>query len=149
MSAIKKKLVLVAEDEVLIREFEIATLERVGFEVLSAMNGIEGAALFARHFHEIELIVSDISMPGMTGLELAAFARSVRPDVKIVIASGSTANDDREAAGLIENSRFVAKPFTSTELLDAIAELSRVSATPALVTGMVEHSPVGAARSLF
>lgn len=150
MTAMKKKLVLVAEDEVLIREFEIATLKRAGFEVLSAMNGIEGAALFARHFHEIELIVSDISMPGMTGLELAAFARTIRPDVKIVIASGSIANEDREEAGWIENSKFVAKPFTATELLDAITGLLLCAAgKPVLATAIAEQSPTAAARSLF
>ena len=116
-------MVLVVEDDPLIRDYEVETLRRAGFEVLAAMNGIEGSALFARNFHEMDLIVTDITMPGMTGLELAAFARKIRADVKVVIASGSIEKEQREAAMRIENSRFVAKPFTPQELLDAIGEL--------------------------
>ena len=123
MTAIRKKMVLVVEDDPLIRDYEVATLKRAGFEVLAATDGIEGSALFARNFHEMDLIVTDISMPGMTGLELAAFARKIRADVNIVIASGSIEKEQREAAMFIENSRFIPKPFAPQELLDAIAEV--------------------------
>src|SRR5688500_11514229 len=123
MTMTTKKMALVVEDDPLIRDFEVATLKRAGFEVLAAINGIEGTALFARYFHEIDVIVTDISLPGTTGLQLAAFARTIRADVTIVIASGSINNQQRAAAMLIENSRFVPKPFTPQELLDAIADL--------------------------
>jgi DNA-binding response OmpR family regulator len=119
----RERIVLVVEDDPLIREFEAATLKRAGFEVLSAPNGIDGGALFARHFQEVDALVTDISMPGMDGLKLAAFARRIRADLRILFASGSLESDQREAAERIRGSVFLAKPFTADELVISIQKL--------------------------
>ena len=126
MTALKKKLVLVVEDDALIREFEVATLTRAGFEVLAAMDGIEGSALFARHFQEIDLLVTDISLPGMDGLEIAVYVRKIRPDVSILFASGSICPDYVAMIEQIPGARFLAKPFLPAELLLAITQLARI-----------------------
>jgi DNA-binding response OmpR family regulator len=119
----KSKLILVVEDDPLIRSFESAALKHAGFEVITACDGIEGGTLFARQFEEIDLLVTDISLPGMSGLELAAFARKIRADLKIVFASGSIDAECREVALLLANSKFLAKPFTVGELMECIADL--------------------------
>lgn len=125
MNAFEKtaRIVLVVEDDALIRNFEVATMKRAGYEVLSAANGIDGGALFARHFQEIDALVTDISMPGMDGLKLAAFARRIRADLSILFASGSLEINEREAAEQIAGSVFLAKPFTAEELVISIEKL--------------------------
>jgi DNA-binding response OmpR family regulator len=117
------KVVLVVEDESLIRDFEVAALKRAGFEVLAAGDGIDGSTLFARRFQEIDLLVTDISLPGMNGVDLATFARKIRGDLNVLFASGSIDAESRESAGSIAGSKFLAKPFTPRELLESIDEL--------------------------
>jgi DNA-binding response OmpR family regulator len=131
------KVVLVVEDESLIRDFEVAALKRAGFEVLAAGDGIDGSTLFARRFQEIDLLVTDISLPGMNGVDLATFARKIRGDLNVLFASGSIDAESRESAGSIAGSKFLAKPFTPRELLESIDEL--------LSESQQTTSPAGAA----
>lgn len=113
--------ILVVEDDPLILRFETAILKRSGYSVLSAANGIDGAALFSRHYDEIDALVTDISLPGMRGLEFAEFARKVRADLKVLFASGSM--EEEEALSRVERARYLAKPFTTEQLLTAVNAL--------------------------
>jgi two-component system, cell cycle sensor histidine kinase and response regulator CckA len=115
--------ILVVEDDPLIHDFETAVLRRAGYHVLSATNGIDGATVFSRCFEEISLVVTDIGLPGMDGLELGAFVRKIRPDMSLMFASGSIDANNRAAVERIRDSRFLAKPFTAAELLANVSEL--------------------------
>jgi len=119
----RKRIILVVEDDPLIRDFEVAALSRAGYEVLAAENGIEGGAVFARHFQEIDALITDISMPGMDGLKLASFVRKIRPDLRILFASGSLANYEATLGESMVDSTLLAKPFTSEELLHELTRM--------------------------
>ena len=115
--------ILVVEDDPLILGFETAILKRAGHRVLSAANGIDGAALFSRHYDEIDALVTDISLPGMRGVEFAEFARKVRGDLRVLFASGSM--EEEEALSRVKKAGYLAKPFTAEELLKAVNALFR------------------------
>jgi two-component system cell cycle sensor histidine kinase/response regulator CckA len=115
--------ILVVEDDELIRSCIVAPLTRAGYEVLSAGNGVEGARVFERHSEALDLLVTDISMPGMLGTDLARFARKIRPDIKVIFASGSIHLEETNPQTYIQGSVFLSKPFTIEELLRTVKEI--------------------------
>jgi two-component system, cell cycle sensor histidine kinase and response regulator CckA len=117
------KTILVAEDEPLIRECIVGPLRRVGYQVLAATDGVDGAVLFARNYETIVLLMTDISMPGMLGTDLAKFARKIRPDINVVFASGSILQIDPHPSSFIEGAVILNKPFTVEELLKTVADI--------------------------
>jgi len=113
--------ILVVEDDPMILELTTAVLKQAGYQVLSAGDGIDGAVLFARHYEEIDALITDISLPGMRGLEFAQFARNIRADLKVLFASGSM--EQENALTRIPGSRYLPKPFTCEELLQTVQTL--------------------------
>jgi CheY-like chemotaxis protein len=103
----KRPVVLIVEDEVLVRISTRETVETAGFEVVEAGNADEAIAILTAR-DDIHLIFTDIHMPGsMDGLKLAHFVRNRWPPVKIVATSGHA----RIAEGdLPEGGRFLPKP---------------------------------------
>lgn len=126
-SLTRARVVLIVEDDPLVRDFEAAALKLAGYEVLTAENGIEGGSVFARYFQEIDTLLTDISMPGMDGLKLAAFARNIRPDLHVIFASGSIDDACREGVGVVEGGIFLEKPFTAEDLIRTVAGLTHDS----------------------
>jgi two-component system cell cycle sensor histidine kinase/response regulator CckA len=124
------KTILVVDDEVLIRDVVAATLARAGYRIVKATDGIEGANVFAREFDRIDLLVTDISMPGMLGTDLARFARKIRPDIKVIFASGNILAEEPSPETYIAGAIFLHKPFTSEELVATVAETLKVTACP-------------------
>ena len=122
--------VLLAEDEDGIRTLMSRVLSHRGFEVLEAASG-ELALETARAFPgPIELLVSDVIMPGMSGRELALQLQSDRPELLIVLASGNL--DATVLEGLaVDSAVFLAKPFKPSELISVIAELRARREPPA------------------
>jgi CheY-like chemotaxis protein len=82
------ELVLVVDDEQAIRTLTQRTLEVFNYRVLTAANGAEGIAICAREDRGIALVLTDIAMPIMDGIALAAAIRTLLPKLKIVVASG-------------------------------------------------------------
>ena len=107
---------LLADDEDGVRSMLAAVLRRAGFEVLEAANGEEALAASRAHEGAIDLLVTDIRMPGMDGRRLAEALRRERPETGILFVSGYTSD---AAAGRLRgpDSSFLAKPFTPAELL--------------------------------
>jgi CheY-like chemotaxis protein len=121
--------VLVAEDEPTVRELVRAVLERAGYTVLVAANGLEALAVAERHPGRIDLLLTDVVMPRLGGRELAERLTGLRPDTKVVLVSGYT-DDAGVHEGVSEGgAAFVQKPFTSSTLLARIAEV--LAARPA------------------
>ena len=112
--------ILVVEDELLIRDIIEATLRRAGYRILTAANGVEGSVMFARDFQIIDILVTDISMPGMRGTELAQFVRKIRPDIPVIFASGSIQAEEPHPSEYIEGAIFLNKPFTSIDLVSCV-----------------------------
>jgi CheY-like chemotaxis protein len=121
--------ILVAEDEDGIRDTLARTLSAAGYTVLTAVDG--GTALTAaeRHPGSIDLLLTDVVMPGMLGDELAERLLERRPAIKVLFMSGY-AGDLMNRFGVLQTGVTVLpKPFSSTELLAAIR--ASVEAVPA------------------
>jgi CheY-like chemotaxis protein len=116
--------VLVIEDEAVVRTIFGEFLDRLGHEADMAANGHEGLALLGRH--QYDLVLTDLFMPGMSGLEVAGAIRARSPRIPIIIISGAAAEDDWhriEAAGF----PFLHKPIGINEFNDAVcAAFARV-----------------------
>ncbi|MCC6873010.1 MAG: response regulator, partial [Sandaracinaceae bacterium] len=110
--------VLVAEDEPPVRRVVQRILEGAGFEVLLAADGEQALATLRERRH-VDLLLTDVVMPRMGGVELAAAARALLPDLEVIFMSGYVA-DAFEGASVPATTSLVAKPFTATQLLDAI-----------------------------
>ncbi len=113
--------ILVVEDEPSVRNLAVRVLERQGYEVLEAGDGAEALEVAAASGCPIDLLLSDLVMPGMGGRELARRMRSLRPDTVILLMSGY---DDEMVAGQIaEGDDFLPKPFTPADLIGRVAQL--------------------------
>ena len=112
------ELILVVDDEETIREITRGTLETFGYRVLTASDGTAALALYADHRDEIKLVLTDMLMPFMDGPATIRALRKLNPKLKIIAASGLTANEPGELIGV---AAFLTKPYTAEKLLHAIA----------------------------
>jgi PAS domain S-box-containing protein len=127
--ALETATVLLAEDEDGIRSLMSRVLVHRGFEVLEAESGERALAIARAHGGPIELLVSDVVMPGMSGRELALELQAQWPDLLIILASGNL--DASVLEGLADGSAvFLAKPFKPSELVNVIAELRSLRGAP-------------------
>jgi two-component system cell cycle sensor histidine kinase/response regulator CckA len=109
--------VLLVEDEPMVRGVAERALARHGYSVITADNGEEALEVLGRG-EDIELLVSDVVMPGMDGPTMVREARKSRPDLKILFMSGYAEEQLRNSID-IENVNFLPKPFSVTELAEA------------------------------
>jgi two-component system, cell cycle sensor histidine kinase and response regulator CckA len=112
--------VLLVEDETAVRELVERILRKAGFVVTSAPDALV-ALRTAADTGPFDLLVSDIVMPGMNGIELARELRAVRPDLRVLLISGYT----EEAVGRVgpDGIDLLSKPFTADELLGRIRQV--------------------------
>jgi CheY-like chemotaxis protein len=111
--------ILVVDDERTVRELMVAVLKREGLDVKTAEDGYEAVDLVQTDA-SIALIILDWRMPGMMGDETLDQIVAVRPNVKIVVASGDTPSDVENAFCGRRVEGFVAKPFRVEVLLQAV-----------------------------
>jgi two-component system, cell cycle sensor histidine kinase and response regulator CckA len=119
--------ILLTEDEQDVREVAREFLESGGYSVIEARDGAEALGLVHKHEATINLLVTDMVMPGMTGLELAARLKEKRPGLRILYMSGYS---DRAAAESLQSDpslRLLTKPFSRWALLRAVHELLKQS----------------------
>ena len=114
--------VLVAEDEVLVLMLLADALEEEGFHVVSAANGakaLEALEPVDREGGHVDLLFTDVNMPGIDGLELARRARVLHPDLPIIYASGRVHCLERDAC--VEGGRFLPKPYDPSQVCAEVA----------------------------
>lgn len=111
--------VLMVEDEESVREFTRRVLVRAGYSVVSAGNAKEAVAAAAR-VGTIDLLLTDVVMPGMRGPALAARLRESRPNIGVIFMSGYPAEALPNLVGLDAEAAFLAKPFTAAALLEVV-----------------------------
>jgi two-component system cell cycle sensor histidine kinase/response regulator CckA len=109
--------VLLVEDEPMVRTVAERALTRHGYTVITADNGEEALEVLARG-ETIDLLISDVVMPGMDGPTMVREARKRRPELKILFMSGYAEEQLRKSID-IENVNFLPKPFSVTELAEA------------------------------
>ncbi|MGH7668240.1 MAG: hybrid sensor histidine kinase/response regulator [Gemmatimonadaceae bacterium] len=112
--------VLVVEDEDALRDTLKRILRRRGYHVLEASHGGEALRVAQASDTRIDLVLSDIHMPGMHGQELVERLHMDRPDLKVLFTSGSSAGGDGEGRAMTGPFAFIAKPFSITDLALAV-----------------------------
>ncbi len=120
--------VLVVEDNEALRKLVVMLLEQKGHHVLAASNGLEGLMVYTSYRLRVDLVLSDIDMPQMNGIQLAARIRAQDPRRKIVFMSGRAAEDPGE----LGNSPVLSKPFSPDKLFAMIEEVLKAQSEPVL-----------------
>jgi CheY-like chemotaxis protein len=115
-----KGVVVVIDDEPIVRQIARMALERKGYLVLEADEGLTALHIFKRHPGQLDLAILDLNMPGMSGEETLPELRKIRPDVKILISSGYTDSDSMTVFQGQQISGFLAKPYTSAKLVEMV-----------------------------
>jgi two-component system, cell cycle sensor histidine kinase and response regulator CckA len=115
--------VLVVEDEAEVREMLAKLIMRAGYAVITAADGLEALEIEARNGRPIDVLVSDVVMPHMSGIDLAEQMAERRPNIGIVLLSGYTAETLDLQQAMRRGARFVPKPVPAGELRRAISEV--------------------------
>jgi DNA-binding NtrC family response regulator len=112
--------VLVVDDEETVRTMARAMLRRMGFTVLTAMDGREGVEVFRRHADEVRLVLLDLTMPQLDGEAAFREIRTIRPNACVLLSSGF--NQPEGASGLSQEglAGFVQKPYRYDQLSSAV-----------------------------
>jgi CheY-like chemotaxis protein len=114
--------VLVAEDEDGVRTVVTEMLQKQGYSVVTASGG-EAAIETARKMPRVDLLISDVIMPGMNGPELAQNLRALRPGLRVLYVSGYTDSAIAREGELEPGTAFLHKPFTPDQLARKVREV--------------------------
>ena len=113
-----RETILLVEDEPAVRQLFSQALSRTGYRVYEARNGQEAIKVFDQHGDAIDLLLTDLRMPFMGGVELARQLRTRRRTLKLLCISGYAGGGELEFSG-----DFLAKPFSRDELLAKVREI--------------------------
>jgi CheY-like chemotaxis protein len=115
--------ILLVEDEEAVRGLACRILERQGYRVIPAQHGRDAMEIATKEEGRIDLVLTDVVMPGMNGRGLVERLSGIRPTIKSLYMSGYT-DDDIIRRGFIEPSKsFLQKPFTSEALLQTVRKV--------------------------
>jgi signal transduction histidine kinase/ActR/RegA family two-component response regulator len=122
------QLVLVAEDEDEVRHLAVSILKELGYSVLAASSAPEALAILKRN-PDVVLLMTDIVMPGMSGLKLAEEALSLKPDLKVLYATGYARNAMVHNGTLDDGVDLIMKPYSVEALAEKVAKVLGLKAT--------------------
>ncbi len=114
------EMILLVEDEKIVREMTTRMLERFGYHVLVAKNGKDALGVAEENGYEMDLLLTDVVMPEMNGKDLADRLRSIKSDLKILFASGYTDDIISRHGILYKGTNFLPKPYSPSELANII-----------------------------
>jgi PAS domain S-box-containing protein len=113
------ELILVVDDELSVRQITQRTLETFGYWAIVASDGAEAMAIYAQRGAEIAVVLTDMMMPVMDGPATIQMLRKINPAVRIIAASGLSANSQIGSLGV---KHFLPKPYTAETLLKVLQE---------------------------
>lgn len=119
------KCVLIAEDEASIRDFVVINLKRSGYEVFEASNGEEAIEKFDKFCEQIDIVILDITMPIIDGLEVCKYIRERSKRVGIIMLTARTQEMDKVTGLMVGADDYVTKPFSPSELMARIDAIYR------------------------
>jgi PAS domain S-box-containing protein len=117
--------VLLVDDEEAVREMIGEVLESEGFEVLKAEDGSRGVALFREKRDRVDVVLLDLSMPGLSGEETYRRLREIDPGVRVILSSGYDHDEARGRFGAARPAGFIQKPYRPEHLVAEIARCLR------------------------
>lgn len=115
-------MILVVEDEPIVRMLVVDQLGDLGYRTVEAQDASEALALLRRG-GRFDLMLTDVGLPGMSGRDLAEAARELRPDLRILFATGYSGGHTSELGLPARGMDFVGKPFDMDELARRIRSL--------------------------
>jgi two-component system, cell cycle sensor histidine kinase and response regulator CckA len=115
--------ILVVEDQEEVRILAVRALERFGYTVHSASNGEEALTFCRNQDRPVDLVVTDVIMPGMNGRELAERLKHLYPSLRVVFMSGYTDNVIAHHHVLEVNSEYIQKPFSANGLAEKVRKV--------------------------
>ena len=115
--------VLFVDDEKNIVDIGKKMLERFGYDVAIEQNPIEALEKFKERLNEFDLVITDMTMPNMTGAMLAIEIRKIRPDVPIILCTGYSDQIDEERAKQMGVQAFVMKPIVMQDLMATVRKV--------------------------
>jgi PAS domain S-box-containing protein len=115
----KGEMILIVDDEASVLTITSQTLQAFGYRMMTASDGAEAVAVYAKHQHEIAVVLTDMMMPVMDGVATIRALRRINPAIKIIAASGLNANSGikESDAGV---THFLMKPYTAGALLKTL-----------------------------
>ncbi|MCP4159038.1 MAG: PAS domain S-box protein, partial [Deltaproteobacteria bacterium] len=115
--------ILFVDDEESIANMTGKTLERLGYQVETQLNPVKALELFKLKPESFDLVITDMAMPQMTGVNFAEKLKEIQPDIPVIICTGHSAVIDEEKAKLLELDGFVMKPVSKSKIAKAIRDV--------------------------
>lgn len=112
--------ILMVDDEEVILQLGRNTLEPYGYTLLTARDGIEGLNLFEHNLDKVDAVILDLLMPKLSGVETLQRIRDMKPDAKILVSTGNTAEPFPQLVGKYAPSAYLKKPYSHGELLKTL-----------------------------
>lgn len=121
----KGETVLVIDDDVAILSMASSVLSVYGYKILTALDGAKGVDSYKEHRERIAVVLTDMAMPVMGGVATIKALKEINPALKIIAASGFSADADMTALTALGVDKFMAKPYETRDLLKVLAETLR------------------------
>ena len=115
--------ILFVDDERNIVDIAKKILERFGYEVVVAQNPVEALEIFSERSKTFDLVITDMTMPVMTGVGLSLEIRKIRPEIPIILSTGYSDQIDEERAKKLGIQAFVMKPIIMRELIATVRNI--------------------------
>jgi len=115
--------ILFVDDEKSIANMTGKILERLGYQIEKQLNPVEAFELFTAKSDSFDLVITDMTMPQMTGINLAEKLKEIRPDIPVIICTGHSAVIDEEKAKQLGIDGFVMKPVSKLKIAKAIRDV--------------------------
>ncbi len=138
--------ILVAEDEASLRKLTCTTLKKLGYTVMEAWDAAEAIRIAAQFASKIDLLLTDVVMPGMSGRDLALRLASTRPETKVLYMTGYTDGAIAEHGVLEAGISILRKPFTQAQLIRSLDGIFEDQPDTAAPTGNQERPDYAESR---
>jgi PAS domain S-box-containing protein len=125
-SAVQKgngEVILVVDDEEILRVVARAALEQAGYAVLDAEDAFSALAVFQRERERIAAVVTDVRMPGRSGFDLLADLRKCDPNIRVILCSGSLAEGTKVDLPRLGAKAYLPKPYSARELVEVVSQV--------------------------
>ncbi|MFN3740298.1 MAG: ATP-binding protein [Thermodesulfovibrionales bacterium] len=120
-TSMSKGRILIIEDEKSIRSFTKKTLEEIGYEVIEAVDGIDAIEVYTRENGKLDLVILDLILPRLNGIDVFKKIKEMNPDQKIIISTGYGLKEHiEELLGSDQIAAFLEKPYTYITLTTAL-----------------------------